>query len=56
MAHNKKLVEENKIKEKDKYVQTSVNDYQFHGYKIRPPKREQEQRKTAVQEVVKESI
>ena len=48
MVHNKKLVEENKIKEKDKYVWTSVDDYQLHGYKIRPPKREQEQRKKAV--------
>mgnify|MGYP001246315035 FL=1 len=48
MVHNKKRVEENKIKEKDKYVWTSVDDYQLHGYKIRPPKREQEQRKTAV--------
>ena len=38
----KKRMDQNKEKasgSKDKYVWTSVDDYQFHGFKIRPPSR-----------------
>ena len=35
MENNKK----NSTGSKDKYVWTSIDDYQFHGFKLRPPAR-----------------
>ena len=38
---------------KDKYVWTSVEDYQFHGFKIRPPSRK---KLTPEEELKKQAI
>ena len=49
MERNKKNFDEKGSK--DKYVWTSLEDYQFHGFKTRPPTREknkQQETTTAV--------
>jgi 2-methylthioadenine synthetase len=54
LENNKKMLKENDGKQKDKHVWTSLDEFQFHGFKIRPPKRNKDstQKPTQVEEQV----